>query len=78
MRTTLDIDDALMNRLLESYPCKSKTQAVEHAIREYLYSQAAEALISLAGTIDVDEEEFREMKAAELRREEKLRQLWES
>ena len=76
MRTTLDIDDELMTNLLEQYPGKSKTQAIEQAIREHLYQTAAKELIAMAGTIDIDEDYLREMKEADLKRQQKLDQLW--
>jgi hypothetical protein len=53
MRTTLDIDDGLMRALLERHPGSSKTDAVEHAIREYLAADAYARIRSLRGKLDI-------------------------
>lgn len=55
MRTTLNLDDGLMGALMEHLPDKSKTEAVEHAIREYLARESASRLIELAGKLDIED-----------------------
>ena len=62
MRTTLDIDDELMEALLARHPGVSKTEAVERAIREYLSSDAYERARKLRGKVDIED------VSAELRR----------
>lgn len=62
MRTTLDIDDKLMETLLARHPGVSKTEAVERAIREYLKNDAVARLRALRGKIKVED------VSAELRR----------
>ncbi|MBI2168514.1 MAG: type II toxin-antitoxin system VapB family antitoxin [Actinobacteria bacterium] len=62
MRTTLDIDDDLMERLIERHRDLSKTEAIETAIRCYLQRDAADRLRALAGQLDVED------VSAELRR----------
>jgi hypothetical protein len=54
MRTTVNIRDELMNTLLERTKSRTKTQAIETAIREYLDRKAIEDLISLSGKINID------------------------
>jgi len=65
MRTTLDIDDELMEALLARHPGASKTEAVERAIREYLAADAYERARKLRGRIDVED------VSAELRRNDR-------
>ena len=56
MRTTINVSDELMNALLKSTKSRTKTQAIETAIREYLDKKAIEDLILLSGKIDIDPE----------------------
>lgn len=62
MRTTLDIDDALMEALLARHPGVSKRRAVEAAIREYLKHDTVARIRALAGKLDIED------VSAELRR----------
>jgi hypothetical protein len=55
MRTTLDLDDELMRALLERHPGSSKTQAVEHAIHEYLAADAYARIRALRGKLDIED-----------------------
>lgn len=55
MRTTLDIDDALLAALLDRLPGATKTEAIETAIESYVVSDARERLRELAGTIEIDD-----------------------
>ncbi len=55
MRTTLDIDDTLMEALLARHPGSSKTEAVEHALRDYLARDAATRLVALAGKLNIED-----------------------
>jgi Arc/MetJ family transcription regulator len=55
MRTTLDLDDELMRALLERHPGSSKTQAVEHAIREYLAADAYARIRALRGKLEIED-----------------------
>jgi len=49
MRTTLDIDDDLMERLLARFPETSKTKAVESAIDGFLRHEACQRILELEG-----------------------------
>jgi Arc/MetJ family transcription regulator len=55
MRTTLDLDDALMRALLLRLPGHSKTQAIEAAVHAYLAEGSASRLRALAGTLEVED-----------------------
>jgi len=54
MRTTLNIKDDVMDALLKRTKCKTKTKAVEVAIREYLEKKSIEDLIALSGNIHIE------------------------
>ena len=71
MRTTLDIDERLLNDVVKAVGVKGKSKAVEEALRLYLQGWAVKRLVELAGTIDIDydKEEERRLDAV---REEKL------
>lgn len=55
MRTTLDLDDALLAALIARYPGVSKTEAIQRAVRFFLTHDAVEQLRQLAGTVDVED-----------------------
>lgn len=55
MRTTLDLDDNLMEALLARHPDASKTEAIETAVRSYLERGASAGLRELAGTLDIED-----------------------
>lgn len=55
MRTTLDIDDRLMESLMARHPEKSKTKAVEAAIEEHLRRGAVDWLLENAGRIEIED-----------------------
>jgi hypothetical protein len=55
MRTTLDLDDRLMESLLARHPGESKTKAVEAAIVEHLRRGAVDWLLENAGSIEIDD-----------------------
>jgi len=65
MRTTININDDLMDALQKRTKARTKTQAVEHAIREFLKKKELEDLISLSGQIDIDPN-WEEQEKAEL------------
>ncbi len=54
MRTTLNIPDELIKRVQEIYSEKSKSRAVEKALRELLEIYAGKKLSELAGKIEVE------------------------
>lgn len=66
MRTTLDLDDVLMEALMARHPGASKRQAVETAIRGYLERDAISRVLALKGAVDVEDlsEELRRDRAS--------------
>lgn len=55
MRTTLDLDDRLMEALMARHPGESKTKAVEAAIAEHLRRGAVDWLLAHAGNIEIED-----------------------
>ncbi|MGE5282493.1 MAG: type II toxin-antitoxin system VapB family antitoxin [Chloroflexota bacterium] len=55
MRTTLDLDDRLMESLMARHPGESKTGAVEAAIAEHLRRGAVDWLLENAGSIEIED-----------------------
>lgn len=53
MRTTLDLDDVLVESLTARYPGVPRTEAIERAIRAYLEMDSVAQLLSLAGSVDI-------------------------
>jgi hypothetical protein len=66
IRTTLDIDDRLMESLMARHPGESKTVAVEAAIAEYVRRGAVDWLLENAGDIEI-EDVSKEMRAIDRR-----------
>jgi hypothetical protein len=53
VRTTLDLDDEMMEALLARLPGMSKTEAIETAVQTFLADDAAARLRRLAGTVEI-------------------------
>lgn len=66
MRTTLDIDDRLMEALMTRHPGETKTKAVEIAIGEYVRRGAVDWLLDNAGKLEL-EDVSAEMRAKDRR-----------
>lgn len=65
MRTTLDLDDGLLDALQARLPDRSKTEAIEHAVEAFLARDAINDLRALAGSVDIED------AAPELRRRDR-------
>ncbi|HEX9017401.1 MAG TPA: type II toxin-antitoxin system VapB family antitoxin [Chloroflexota bacterium] len=63
-RTTIDIDDELIRKAMESSGAKTKTEAVEMALRELVRHQRRKELIESLGTyeLDIDVDELRRLR----------------
>ena len=66
MRTTLDLDDRLMESLMARHPGVSKTKAVEAAIEEHVHRGAVDWLLKMRGKLDI-EDVSKEMRAIDRR-----------
>ena len=68
MKTTLNIPDKRMNTLLELTNARTKTEAINKAIEEYIRQEKVKALLALEGTGGFrTREELLEMREMELR-----------
>jgi Arc/MetJ family transcription regulator len=63
MRTTINISDELLDTLMKRTNARTKTKAIELAIREYLEKKSIEDLIALSGKIQVDPDWEKEEQA---------------
>ena len=72
MRTTLDIDPDLLDRVVETTGERSKTKAVSKALEEYVRRRRIAELREIAGNIDLVNN-LRELEALELREMEQMR-----
>ena len=53
MRTTINIRDGLMDTLLARTKARTKTKAIEMAVKDYVEKKSIEDLISLSGKIGI-------------------------
>ncbi len=65
MRTTLDIDARLLEDAVELSGEKTKTAAVEAALREYVRLRRKEMLLNLRGKVQI-EDNWRELRQMEI------------
>ena len=65
MRTTLEIDEGLLEELVKLTGEKSKSKAVCEALREYIQQQKIDRLIELMGQVEI-EEDWRMLRDGEL------------
>jgi Arc/MetJ family transcription regulator len=66
MRTTLDLDDDLMEALMARHPDMTKTKAVEAAIEDHVRRGAIDSLLAMRGKIEI-EDVSKEMRAIDRR-----------
>lgn len=55
VRTTLNLDDALLEALLARFPGVTKTEAIERAVRGFLTENATTRLRAMAGTVEIED-----------------------
>ena len=56
MRTTIDIEPSLLDRVVSATGEKTKGKAIARALKEYLRREAYKELLSLAGTMEFNED----------------------
>ena len=66
MRTTVNIQDDLMEELLDMTKAKSRTKAIELSIREYIEKKSIENIVALSGKINIDSD-WQKMEENELK-----------
>jgi hypothetical protein len=65
MRTTINIQDGLMEALMAHTKAKTKTKAIELSIREYIEKKSIENIVALSGKINIDSD-WQKMEEVEL------------
>jgi hypothetical protein len=67
MRTTLNLSDDLIKEVINLTNSKTKTEAVNRALQEFIHRKRLEALINLRGKISLKENwrKLREMEKDE-------------
>lgn len=76
MRTTLILNDELVEELLKVTQAKTKTDAIHQAIAELIRKKKIEQLKALSGKIGVDEAPPQAQGQAERRRRKLHQRLW--
>jgi len=55
MRTTINIDDALFEKIMRLVGAKTKTEAVNKALREFVRLKAKDELLNLRGGVALED-----------------------
>ena len=76
MRTTLDLDEKLLEEVVKLTSEKSRSKAVNKALEEYIRHKAIGDLLAMAGKLQVDDLR-EEQRALDLQRQEFLDKLRE-
>ena len=76
MRTTISIDEELMNELMRAEPGVTRSEAVRRAISAYVRRKRIEAFKHLAGSHAVDLD-WREMKRQSIEDAQALERRWD-
>jgi hypothetical protein len=72
MRTTLDLDEKLIRKLMDVTAAKTKTDAIHQAAAELIRRKKLDRLKSLSGTIHLNLD-WKRLEAAELQHQSSLR-----
>lgn len=74
MKTTLNIPDDRMASLLEATHAKTRTEAVNKAIEDYIHRENVKKVMALEGSIDdfMSPEELTAMRELEIQEQEKM------
>ncbi len=75
MRTTIAVDDALLDELMHAEPGVSRSEAIRRAIQDYLRRKRVESFKRLAGSriVDLDWREAERQEMAEVKQRERKR-----
>jgi hypothetical protein len=76
MRTTLDIDDRLLEALMARSPGLSKTKAIERAIDHYVKEDVYERVRALRGAFPDMEDNTAELDRLDIERQRRIERQW--
>jgi Arc/MetJ family transcription regulator len=68
MRTTLNLDEELMEKIMRNTGIKSKTKIINNALQEYFYKIISDSIKDAWGKLDfdLDVREFRNLELDEV------------
>ena len=66
MRTTLNIDDELLEQVMQFTESSNRSEAVRIALKSYIRQQEIRQMQAMRGTIDIDDT-WRELRALDTR-----------
>ena len=75
MRTTLNLDEALIKDLMAVTKARTKTEAIHQAIAGFLRRKRIEGLLALEGKIHFDLD-WRQLEEEEMKAQEERERLW--
>ena len=75
MRTTVTLDESLVNELMSYFKVKTKTAAAAQAVKEQIRGAKLKRLANQLGSIAVDEEAITNSNNVDCKREQLLNQL---
>lgn len=75
MRTTLRLDDGLVQELMKITEAKTKTEAIHLAISEFIRRKKIEGLLALEGKVPIDVD-WRELEERELKAQAERARRW--
>ena len=75
MRTTLNLDEALIKELMTATKAKTKTEAIHRAIAGFLRRRKIQGLLALEGKIHLDLD-WRQLEEEELKAQAERERLW--
>lgn len=66
MRTTLIIDDDILDQVMKYTESSNRSEAVRIALKAYIRQQEIRQILAMRGTMDIDES-WRELRALDTR-----------
>ena len=75
MRTTLNLDDELVQELMKATQAKTKTDAIHQAISDMIRRKKIDKLKALSGKIRINLD-WRKQEDVEIRQQKKLARRW--
>ena len=75
MRTTLNLNEALIKELMTATNAKTKTEAIHQALSEFVRRQKRQRLKALSGKIHFDLD-WRQLEQEEMKTQAERERLW--
>lgn len=75
MRTTLNIDEKILAEVIEATGEKSKSKAVNMALKQFIRQKTIKNLLSMVGKLEIDDTSEEQAKV-DKERDERIEKLW--